>query len=117
MHTERRDARTTLIVDSIVCPRCEAVLEADIDICPHCGARTTNAPKSASRRLIDRPWLIIVVLLHVGCLGIPFYWQTRYSRGIRLLLVVLSVVYTVFAVLVIAWAIGRIIEAVHVLSA
>ena len=37
-------------------------------------------------------------MLHVGFLGIPVYWKTNYSLGVRLAMVIVSIVYTVSAV-------------------
>ena len=48
---------------------------------------------------MDRPWLIIVVLLHVGLLGIPYYWKTKYSVPMRLTIIAVSIAYTLFVVI------------------
>jgi hypothetical protein len=53
------------------------------------------------QQLLDRPWVIVVLMLHVGLLGIPVYWKTKYSLGARLFLVVASIVYTVSVVVMI----------------
>jgi hypothetical protein len=101
----------TNVVDSIVCPKCDSTLDAMASHCPHCNTSTTdkNAP-SADPRLVDRPWLIVIVLLHLGVLGIPLYWCTRYSLKTRLMIVLFSIVYTVFAVGVIIWGIMQILK-------
>jgi hypothetical protein len=65
------------------------------------------SPKPQST-IIDRPWLIVVVLLHVGFLGIPLYWRTSYTRTTRLLICLASIAYTVFALAVIAWGVWQI---------
>jgi hypothetical protein len=49
-------------------------------------------------KVMDRPWAIILLLLHVGFLGIPIYWKTNYSVGTRVWISVASIVYTVAAV-------------------
>jgi len=92
-------------VVSIVCPNCGTALEPADDVCHRCGARTSiAAPQSAAprARLMDRPWLLIIVVLHVGVLGIPLYWKTKYPAPVRLAIIGASVVYTVLAVAVIA---------------
>jgi hypothetical protein len=70
------------------------------------------AAKAASKndQLFDRPWFIIVLMLHVGLLGIPAYWATRYSRRTRVMLVVVSILYTVVAVAIIVWGIMQIVK-------
>ena len=101
-------------VTTIVCPQCHESLDPSAEVCHRCGAATfahTNQAthtnqvnrdahpgSSSSDRLIDKPWLIIVVLLHVGLLGIPMYWRTSYSVGVRIGIVLASIVYTVVAV-------------------
>ncbi len=94
-------------VTSIICPNCETALDASDDVCHQCGARTTCNVASNDRphvRLIDRPWLLIVVVLHVGVLGIPMYWKTKYTTSVRLAIIGASIAYTVFAVAIIYWA-------------
>ena len=57
--------------------------------------------------------IIILVILHVGILGIPVYWKTKYAAPIRLLLILVSGIYTVIAVWLIVWGvmqIGRFIQ-------
>jgi hypothetical protein len=95
----------TYSVVSIICPNCKTALDPGDDVCRQCGAHTTSgvvdttdAPRT---RLIDRPWLLIVVVLHVGLLGIPLYWKTSYSTSVRLVIIVASIVYTVFALAII----------------
>ena len=106
------------MIDTIVCPQCQAALAASADACPHCGAATvavaslpTNQGDThETKRLIDKPWLIVILILHVGLLGIPLYWKTSYSLVVRLWLIVASIVYTVFAVaaiVMILWKIAR----------
>ena len=57
-----------------------------------------NPPRSELMKVMDRPWAIILLLLHVGFLGIPIYWKTNYSVGTRVWISVASIVYTVAAV-------------------
>ena len=88
-------------VTSIICPHCATALDPTDDVCHQCGTNTTSgvdtndAPRS---RMMDRPWLLVVVLLHVGVLGIPLYWKTKYSTSVRLAIIAVSIAYTLFAV-------------------
>lgn len=87
---------------TIICPDCGAELRPVDETCAQCGGRAANRAATASKaklkQLLDRPWVIVVLILHVGLLGIPIYWKTNYSRGTRLMMVVVSIVYTVAAV-------------------
>ena len=40
--------------------------------------------RSELMQVMDRPWVIVVLLLHVGFLGIPIYWKTKYPLSTRL---------------------------------
>jgi hypothetical protein len=108
-----------VLVASIVCSQCDTALDPAADVCPSCGAAVSGARASSPgsrQRILDRPWLIIVLMLHLGVLGIPLYWKTSYSLKTRWLLVFLSIVYTAFAVAVIVWSFGQIAKAVQLLS-
>ena len=74
----------------------------------------TNSPneqqapvRSEFMQVMDRPWAIILLLLHVGFLGIPIYWKTKYSVSTRVWIIIASIVYTVgavvFIVLMLRW--------------
>ena len=58
----------------------------------------TAPARSELMQVMDRPWVIVVLLLHVGFLGIPVYWKTKYSVSTRIWICVASIVYTVGAV-------------------
>lgn len=81
-------------VTTIICPDCGAELAPTSKTCEHCAG-------TAKQPLLSRPWIIVVLMLHVGLLGIPLYWKTTYSLGVRLLLVAASIIYTVGAVAII----------------
>lgn len=103
----------TYSVVSIICPNCETALEPNADVCTVCGANTSTGevPREAPRKkLMDRPWLLIVVILHVGLLGIPLYWKTKYSTPVRIAIIAASMAYTLFAVLAIVWGCKFIID-------
>jgi len=55
------------------------------------------------KELVEKPWVLVILVLHVGLLGLPVYWKLNYSFGARLLIILASIAYTVFAVLVIIW--------------
>jgi hypothetical protein len=101
-------------VTTIVCRKCHADLAVSAAFCDQCGTPTNDgqppsgAPADAQRRLMDRPWFIIVLLLHVGVLGIPAFWKTNYSVPTRLLIILASILYTLFAVVVIIWSLKQI---------
>lgn len=86
------------ILATVVCPHCHADVDATQDDCPACRAPLAGSSTSDSVRLYDRPWFIVVLLLHVGFLGIPMYWQARYSVAIRVGICLASIFYTVFVI-------------------
>ena len=96
----------SILVATVICPHCQAELESHRETCPHCRTwlRVGDANLAAGgseedqKRVLDRPWVITVLLLHVGFLGIPLYWKTRYSVRTRVVICLLSVAYTAFAV-------------------
>ncbi|MCB9874956.1 MAG: hypothetical protein H6821_12335 [Planctomycetaceae bacterium] len=89
-------------VTTIICPDCGAELPPTAEMCQRCGSSTAKAPASESKEnakhLINRPWVLVVLILHVGFLGIPVYWKTKYSLNTRLFMVIASIVYTLVAV-------------------
>ena len=89
-------------VSTIVCAGCGAELQSTGSACQQCGRITANSATTNSKeklkQLLDRPWVIVVLMLHVGLLGIPVYWKTSYSLGARAFMVIASIVYTVGAV-------------------
>jgi hypothetical protein len=110
-----RFSNSPTLVTEIICPRCESVLEADANRCPACGAATAAPPETVKPQItmIDRPWLIALVILHVGLLGIPLYWKTKYPVHTRVLIVTISIVYTIAAVLGIVWGCAQIFRMLH----
>ena len=94
-------------VANVICPGCGASVEPAAVVCPGCGspiaarANTLQAEETSGpseERVRDQTWFIIVILLHLGVLGVPFYMATRYSLAIRLGLVIISVLYTAFVI-------------------
>jgi uncharacterized protein YbaR (Trm112 family) len=96
----------SILVATIICPNCHAELEAYREACPHCRTSLRVSPERSTARkseegskpVLDRPWIIAVLLLHLGFLGIPLYWKSSYSVSTRIMICLVSVVYTVFAV-------------------
>lgn len=86
----------------MLCPRCRATIVESAGSCPQCGraCEPVMLAEPVNARLIDEGWLIVLVLLHVGCLGIPLYLMTRYSLTTRLALVLVSILYTALVVVV-----------------
>ena len=81
-----------------------AELPAAADLCDRCGASTSGDHQEvAERPLRDRPWVMTILLLHLGVFGIPLYWKASYSRNTRILVVILSIVYTLLVVVVVIW--------------
>jgi hypothetical protein len=72
-------------------------------------AETPTAPED-SRSLFQRPWVILILVLHLGALGIPLYSRLDYSRAVRISIVVISIVYTIFVAMVIYWSVQQIIN-------
>ncbi len=62
--------------------------------------------KQKLKQLFNNPWALLVLVLHVGLLGIPLYWKTKYSLSTRLLIILASIVYTIAAVGLIVWILG-----------
>ena len=109
----------TYSVTSIICPNCTTALDPTDDVCHRGGADTTSGADTndAQRsRLIDRPWLLIIVVLHVGVLGVPLYWKTKYSTSVRLAIIAASIAYTLFAVTMIVWGCKYIIGQFRLLA-
>ena len=57
--------------------------------------------------------LIVLTMLHVGVLGIPLYWHTRYSIRVKLAMIAASVLYTIGAVAGIVWGCAFIWRMLH----
>ena len=91
-----------LNITTMICPDCGAELRPTDEACAQCGHTTAKPAATESKeklkQLLDRPWVIVVLMLHVGLLGIPVYWKTNYSLSARLVMVIASIVYTVGAV-------------------
>ena len=110
------DSMHATLVSTVICPNCHVELSSKAWFCSGCGTATcspagtivaTNRASSPPSRagkppqpsaLMDRPWFIVVMLLHVGFLGIPLYWKTGYSAKTRMMICAASIAYTLFAV-------------------
>lgn len=116
-----------LDIANVFCPHCEQLVPLDAPRCPFCvqplhavgGGRHPGpidsgpSDSGTGAPLLDRPWVLVVLLLHVGVLGIPVYWRSRRPLGTRLCLVVASILYTIGAVAVIVWGLRQIVQLVQ----
>lgn len=75
-----------LTIQQIACHQCDAVLAAQIDVCPHCGARTkieTSQPATKDAPVGKWDWIhrrrtvLFVLLCATGVLGLPALWLSR----------------------------------------
>ena len=67
------DSTDVTLIDTIVCPRCHAELNAGDERCLQCGGATKG-----STPLLDRPWFLLSMLfLAALVLGLPFLWNSR----------------------------------------
>ena len=57
-----------------------------------------DARRQGNQAWMSRPWVIVLMVLHIGFFGIPFYWKTNYSVGVRVLIIAVSILYTVAAI-------------------
>jgi predicted amidophosphoribosyltransferase len=106
---------------SIICPHCEAELDAAANRCARCGAPTRTSDSSAETdkprgSLMERPWMLAIIILHLGLFGIPLYWKMNFSKNTRIVLVTTSILYTAFAALVIAWGLRQIWKMIDMLT-
>lgn len=91
------------------CSRCEAQLSDGAERCDYCGALVKRQAASAAerdRRLMENPWVMLILVLHLGVLGIPLYWRAKYSPAQRWLVIAGSIAWTLFVV-VVCWIMLR----------
>jgi hypothetical protein len=108
-------------VATIICPRCHAEVAAAVHQCPGCGctlqfqqpAAPAPSPQRPATRLLERPWVVTILVLHLGAFGIPLYWHLRLSLRARCWIIGLSILYTLLVVLIVVWALMQIMKAVH----
>lgn len=96
-----------IVIEEIICPKCQATIAATAVTCPQCGGSLVTADAKThsikTDSALNKPWVIAILLLHVGLLGIPVYWSLNYSISTRLFIIAASILYTVFAVGVIVF--------------
>lgn len=82
------------------CPRCQIQLSESVTQCPRCGVpcEPILVAEPVDSRLIDEVWVLVIIVLHLGCLGIPLYLVTRYSLTTRWLICLVSILYTLFVI-------------------
>jgi hypothetical protein len=78
------------------CPRCGAATAGDAKFCGQCGASLD----SAKTRWYHNVWFVLAMLVFVlGPFGLPLVWKNpKFSRGVKWLLTLIMVVYTVWLV-------------------
>ena len=84
------------------CPRCQTSI-APAPYCSACGAALmSSSPVTASAqpKWYYNLWFVLFMLFFVaGPLGLPLVWKNpRFSRGVKILLTAVMVVYTLFLV-------------------
>ena len=122
----------------IVCPRCGAEIDPRDAPCPYCGAQThaeaTRAAEQSPDGLItpelvsdrpDRPpprrdvaesrWAVLVLLFAaLGPLALHVLWRSpKFSRGWKVFLTVLVMIFTVVVVMVLWYTIDRFVDALR----
>ena len=115
-----------LWVNTIICPRCGAELDAAASRCNQCGSpagadepgdehRSPEGSRSASlQKLIDNPWAILGFLFGAALvLGLPFLWKSRgFSPLGKAVLTVVVTLYTALVFwlfwLVVSWSWARV---------
>lgn len=90
-----------------LCPGCGAQVTPGGAYCSDCGKPLTAVgatPSGSKAKWYYNVWFILLMLFFVlGPLGLPLVWKNpRFSRGVKLLLSLVMVVYTV---LLIDWTI------------
>ena len=102
-----------MLIETTVCHRCYAVIEAGDNYCRHCGTNLTDpsddaaSPRSARPvlasvverpRFSESPWVVLPLLfLVLGPLGVPLLWRSRqFSLLWKGVLTLIMAVVTVF---------------------
>ena len=91
-----QESTAVTVIDNIVCPRCNAELNARDERCSNCGGST-----KAFTPLLDRPWFFLFMLFSAMVLGLPFLWKSRlYKPPTKIVLTILVIIETI----VVFWA-------------
>jgi len=79
-----------------LCASCGRGLDASAMFCSRCGAPASATPPSALSKWYHNVWFVLAMLfLVLGPFGLPLVWKNpRFSRHVKLLLIVLTVAYT-----------------------
>ena len=85
------------------CPGCSATVAADAKFCSHCGCLLGGGiatPQGRSAKWYHNIWFVLFMLFFVlGPFGLGLVWSNpRFSRGIKIALTLVMVVYTVVLV-------------------
>jgi ribosomal protein L40E len=97
-------------IEKVLCPRCQAELDAGDRFCRHCGApqgdaagdpaaSDTAAPGRPARQPESRGTLLLALFALVGPVALPALWRSpRFSRPWKIVLTVLVSIQTVLVV-------------------
>ncbi len=98
-----------LIVASVLCDHCGGERPLESDGCPECEARHVPAVARRARACIlppslERPWVVLAILLCAGPIGLPLVWlSSRFSKLAKIGLTVGFVLLTVIFPIVLVW--------------
>ena len=87
-------------LEAIPCPSCGVLLDAAATFCARCGVRSPATSSSASGKWYHNVWFVLIMLfLVLGPFGLPLVWQNpRFSRRVKIVLTLITVVYTLLLV-------------------
>ena len=106
-----------LVVASLLCDHCGRDTPIESEGCPDCEARRVpvvvqpQVPTMAQRapaiilpRSLERPWVVLAILLCTGPIGLPLVWLSRrFSRLAKIGLTAGFVLLTVILPIVLVW--------------
>ncbi len=89
-------------ITTLPCPRCHTLV-APTAYCSHCGAALMSiepTPTSPQSKWYYNVWFVLFMLFFVaGPFGLPLVWKnSRFSRGVKILLTAAMIVYTLLLV-------------------
>ena len=104
-----------------VCPGCSATLPADAKFCSHCGCLLGGgaaAPQGRPAKWYHNIWFVLFMLFFVlGPFGLGLVWgNPRFSRGIKIALTLVMVVYTIALVELTMRAVEAVMSQVNALN-
>lgn len=103
-----------LTIQQIACHRCDAALAVEVDVCPHCHARTKAEVSTADKWnwIHRRRTLLFVLLCATGALGLPALWLSRaFSLRAKIIWSIIVTVETALLVWICYGSVAMAIEA------